>query len=94
MEKTLQFGNEGKRLVPGETENLSSSHHEQGDAARPHDKLDQETERGQRAGFDPDTGAVSGSGANAGGGGAGGEDYDQDSAGGGAKPDVSPGASR
>ncbi|HEY0117102.1 MAG TPA: hypothetical protein VGB54_15425 [Allosphingosinicella sp.] len=82
----IQFGNEGEELVPGKTENLSSSFHAQGDAAMPHDKIDQErSQRGTRGGFDPKTGEVHGSGSNAGGGGAPGEDYDQDSAGGATK---------
>ena len=82
-DKGIQFGNEGKELIPGKTENLSSSYHSQGDAALPHDKVDRETDqRGERGGFDRRTGEVHGSGSNAGGGGAAGEDYDQDSAGG------------
>lgn len=34
-EKRIQSGNEGEQLVPGETENLSSSRHDEGDASRP-----------------------------------------------------------
>ena len=84
--KNIQFGNEGEELVPGKTENLSSSYHQQGDAAMPHDKVDQETDqRGERGGFDRKTGEVHGSGSNAGGGGVAGEDYDQDTAAGEAK---------
>jgi len=84
----IQFGNEGEELVPGRTENLSSSLHSQGDAARPGGQMDKATDRrGARGGFDRKTGEVHGSGANAGGGGAPGEDYDQDSAGGGTKAD-------
>lgn len=37
-DKRVQAGNEGEPLVPGETENLSSSLHTQGDAARPDDE--------------------------------------------------------
>lgn len=89
--KRIQFGNEGEELVPGVTENLSSSLHSQGDAAMPHDKVDRETmqgdERGRRGSFDPRTGEVHGSGSNAGAGGTPGEDYDQDTAGGGTKAD-------
>jgi hypothetical protein len=82
----IQFGNEGEELIPGKTENLSSSLHQLGDAAMPNGQMDKEgDERGRRAGFDPKTGEVHGSGANAGGGGTAGEDYDQDSAGGGTK---------
>jgi hypothetical protein len=88
--KGIQFGNEGEELIPGKTENLSSSYHSQGDAALPHDqmdhKMDRETDqRGERGGFDRQTGEVHGSGSNAGGGGTAGEDYDQDSAGGSTK---------
>lgn len=32
-EKTIQFGNEGKELVPGKTENLSSALHQASHAA-------------------------------------------------------------
>ena len=53
------------------------------------DKAESENQRGERAGFDPDTGSVFGSGANAGAGGTPGEDYDSDTAGGGTKPPVS-----
>ena len=70
-----------EELIPGKTQNLSSTLHQQGDAAMPDSRVD----RGAPAGFDPKTGAVSGSGSNAGGGGAPGEDYDQDDAGGGTK---------
>lgn len=84
----IQFGNEGEELVPGKTENLSSSLHQQGDAARPEAHAgDEPDERGKRAGFDRRTGEVHGSGSNAGGGGTAGEDYDQDSAGGSTKAD-------
>lgn len=84
--KGIQYGNEGEELVPGKTENLSSTYHKQGDAALPHDRVDGETgQRGERGGFDRRTGEVHGSGSNAGGGGTIGEDYDQDSAGGAAK---------
>ena len=34
-DKRIQFGNEGEELAPGKTENLSSSLHGDGDAARP-----------------------------------------------------------
>ena len=71
-----------EELIPGKTENLSSTLHQQGDAALG-------KERGQPAGFDPKTGAVHGSGSNAGAGGAPGEDYDQDNAGGGTKAPTS-----
>ena len=78
-----------EELIPGKTENLSSSFHQPGDAASLNDQLDRGgDQRGQRAGFDPRTGEVTGSGSNAGGGGTPGEDYDQDSAGGGDKPPV------
>lgn len=91
-EKRIQAGNEGEELVPGKTENLSSSLHQAGDAARPNGRMDKEDDqRGREAGFDRQTGAVSGSGANAGGGGTPGEDYDQDSSGGATKPPVQPG---
>lgn len=88
--KNIQFGNEGEELVPGKTENLSSSLHGQGDAARPDSfigKGDDGDQRGEPARFDRRTGEVTGSGSNAGAGGKPGEDYDQDTAGGGAKPD-------
>ena len=92
--KHIQFGNEGEELVPGKTENLSSSLHSEGDAARPEgfigkrDEDDEEPDqRGQRAQFDRRSGEVSGSGSNAGAGGTPGEDYDQDTAGGGTKAD-------
>ena len=93
MDKSrIQSGNEGEELVPGKTENLSSSLHSQGDAARPHDRIDKEqVQRGQPASFDRKTGAVHGSGSNAGAGGTPGEDYDQDAQGGGTKPAVEPG---
>lgn len=71
-----------EELIPGKTENLSSTLHKQANSG---DGLGEADQRGQRAGFDPRTGEVSGSGANAGGGGAPGEDYDQDNAGGGTK---------
>lgn len=71
-----------EELVPGRTENLSSTLHRQSNSVDGHGQSDQ---RGQRANFDPQTGEVSGSGANAGAGGAPGEDYDQDNAGGGTK---------
>jgi hypothetical protein len=87
----IQFGNEGEELVPGKTENLSSSLHQQGDAAIPSAKVGadggERGERGERGGFDPQTGEVHGSGSNAGGGGTAGEDYDQDTAGGSTKAD-------
>jgi len=84
--KRVQAGNEGEELVPGVTENLSSSLHQKGDAAFPEGQMDKGADqRGARGGFDPQTGEVFGSGSNAGGGGTGGEDYDQDSAGGSAK---------
>jgi hypothetical protein len=88
----IQFGNEGEELIPGKTENLSSSLHQQGDAAFPSAGIGQEQgheqgQRGDRAGFDRQTGEVHGSGSNAGGGGTAGEDYDQDSAGGSTKAD-------
>jgi hypothetical protein len=86
--KRIQFGNEGEELVPGVTENLSSSLHAQGDAAAPSAQIDHGVDqRGARASFDRRTGEVHGSGANTGGGGAPGEDYDQDTAGGGVKPE-------
>ncbi len=82
----IQFGNEGEELVPGKTENLSSTLHQQGDAANPGAQMDEGVDqRGARAGFDRRTGEVHGSGSNAGGGGAAGEDYDQDTAGGSTK---------
>lgn len=82
----IQSGNEGEELIPGKTENLSSSFHSQGDAARPHDKIDREDDqRGRQGGFDRRTGEVHGSGSNAGGGGTPGEDYDQDAAAGSTK---------
>lgn len=84
----IQFGNEGEELVPGKTENLSSTLHQQGDAAQPHARVGEEQDhRGERAGFDRRTGEVHGSGSNTGGAGAAGEDYDQDSAGGSTKAD-------
>jgi hypothetical protein len=84
----IQFGNEGEELVPGKTENLSSSLHQQGDAAAPSAQMDKDVDqRGARAGFNRQTGEVHGSGSNAGGGGAAGEDYDQDTAGGSSKAD-------
>jgi hypothetical protein len=89
----IQFGNEGEELVPGKTENLSSTLHQQGDAANPNAQIDEGADqRGARAGFDRRTGEVHGSGSNAGGGGAAGEDYDQDTAGGSTKaaPQVPP----
>lgn len=78
-----------ERLIPGETENLSSTYHQKGDARDLDGKLGNDVDqadggvepapqRGQRAGFDPKSGAVSGSGANAGGGGVPGEDHDGD----------------
>jgi hypothetical protein len=92
-DKRIQFGNEGEELVPGKTENLSSSLHALGDAALPNGQMDKEAgQRGREGGFDPKTGEVFGSGSNAGGGGTAGEDYDQDSAGGSTKaaPQVPP----
>jgi hypothetical protein len=84
----IQFGNEGEELVPGKTENLSSSLHQQGDAAFPDARIGQgQDERGKRAHVDRSTGEVHGSGSNAGGAGTAGEDYDQDSAGGSTKAD-------
>jgi hypothetical protein len=91
--KSIQFGNEGEELVPGKTENLSSSLHSEGDAARPEGFIGKREEeqdgdqRGEPARFDRRTGEVSGSGSNAGAGGTPGEDYDQDKAGGGTKAD-------
>lgn len=86
--KHIQFGNEGEELVPGKTENLSSTLHQQGDAALPNAGAGREPdERGDRARFDARTGEVHGSGSNTGGGGTAGEDYDQDSAGGSTKAD-------
>lgn len=79
--KHIQFGNEGEELVPGKTENLSSSLHQEGDAAKPNafiGKEDEESQRGERPQFDRRSGEVTGSGSNAGGGGTPGEDYDQD----------------
>lgn len=38
-DKDLQFGNEGRELKPGKTENLSSVNHEEGDAKKLNDKL-------------------------------------------------------
>ena len=74
----------GEPKIGGETENLSTRHQKQGDAARPHDTLDKDDqERGQPARFDRQTGEVSGSGSNAGGAALSGEDYDQDPQGGG-----------
>lgn len=89
-EKRIQAGNEGEDLVPGVTENLSSSLHAAGDAARPEGAGDQD-QAGRPATFDRDTGEVTGSGSNAGGGGTAGEDLDSDSAGGAGKPPVQPG---
>ena len=91
-ERRLQFGNEGEELVPGVTENLSSALHaaEDGDALNA--KLREgDDQAGRPAGFDRESGAVSGSGSNAGGGGTAGEDFDSDSAGGAAKAPVQPG---
>lgn len=85
---------EEERLIPGETQNLSSSNHQSGDAALKGNVGPDDGERGKRASFDPQTGAVHGSGANAGGGGASGEDYDTDNAGGGTKPPIQPGGAR
>jgi len=97
--KHIQFGNEGEELVPGKTENLSSSLHSEGDAARPSSFIGKQNDdqggdeqrdgdqRGEPARFDRRTGEVSGSGSNAGAGGTPGEDYDQDAAGGGTKAD-------
>ena len=85
-EKRIQSGNEGEELVPGVTENLSSSLHAVGDAAQPDGQMGKDgAERGRAASFDRRTGEVHGSGANAGGGGTAGEDYDQDTAAGAAK---------
>ena len=81
-----------EELIPGKTQNLSSATHQPGDAHDLNDQLDkgaEETQRGERAGFDPKTGSVFGSGANAGAGGTPGEDHDSDTAGGGTKPPVS-----
>lgn len=81
-----------EELIPGKTQNLSSATHQPGDARDLNDQLDkgaEETQRGERAGFDPETGSVFGSGSNAGAGGTPGEDYDSDTAGGGTKPPVS-----
>ena len=89
----IQSGNEGEKLVPGKTENLSSSLHALGDAALPNGEMDKEGgQRGREGGYDPKTGEVFGSGSNAGGGGVAGEDYDQDTAAGSTKaaPQVPP----
>lgn len=72
-------------------DNLSVRHQREGDARRPNDTLDkgqqQSDERGERAGFDRQSGAVHGSGSGAGGGGNPDEDYDADATGGaGAEP--------
>lgn len=37
--KRIQAGNEGEELVPGETENLSSATHLEGDASRPDGRI-------------------------------------------------------
>lgn len=63
-------------------DNLSTAYQRRGDAARPQDTLDREDDRGNRASFNPKTGAVAGSGAGAGGGNPG-EDFDSDAQGGG-----------
>ena len=84
----IQSGNEGEELIPGKTENLSSTLHRQGDAAFPNGQMDKDAdERGEPARFNPRTGEVHGSGSNVGGGGTAGENYDQDSAGGSSKAD-------
>lgn len=75
-----------EELIPGKTQNLSSTLHQQGDAAMPSSRGGAgNDQRGAPPEFDPSTGDVSGSGSNAGAGGAPGEDYDQDNAGGGTK---------
>jgi hypothetical protein len=70
--------------------NLSTRHQREGDARRPNDTLDKgqpQDERGERADFDSQSGAVHGSGSGAGGGGNPNEDYAVDSAtGAGAEP--------
>jgi len=43
-EKRIQAGNEGEELVPGVTENLSSSLHSEGDASRPDDRVGRKDE--------------------------------------------------
>ena len=79
-----------EELIPGKTQNLSSATHQPGDAHDLNDRLDKsDDQRGERAGFDPNSGSVFGSGSNAGAGGTPGEDYDSDTAGGGTKPPVS-----
>ena len=81
-----------EELIPGKTQNLSSAMHHADKDKGLHDQLDKgtdENQRGERAGFDPETGSVFGSGSNAGAGGTPGEDYDSDTAGGGTKPPVS-----
>lgn len=89
-EEIYQSKGPQEELIPGKTENLSSTLHQQGDAALPHGQGDAGVnQRGARSRFDPHTGEISGSGANAGGGGAPGEDYDQDNAGGGTKAPTS-----
>jgi hypothetical protein len=62
-------------------ENLSTRHQREGDARRPNDTLDkgQQHGRGERAGFDPQSGAAHGSGSGAGAGGNPDEDYTTDS---------------
>lgn len=79
-----------EELIPGKTQNLSSATHQPGDAHDLNDRLDKnDVQRGERAGFDANSGSVFGSGSNAGAGGTPGEDYDSDTAGGGTKPPVS-----
>ncbi|MDB5667329.1 MAG: hypothetical protein JWL74_279 [Alphaproteobacteria bacterium] len=80
-----------EELIPGKTQNLSSALHHADKDRGVDDRLgkDMDVQRGQRAGFDHETGSVFGSGSNAGAGGTPGEDYDSDTAGGGTKPPVS-----
>ena len=84
----IQSGNEGEELIPGKTENLSSSLHQRGDAALPDAQMDEDAdERGEPARFNRRTGEVHGSGSDVGGGGTSGENYDQDAAAGSTKAD-------
>lgn len=48
IDKRIQAGNEGEELVPGVTENLSSSLHSEGDAARPDDRVGREGEGAEK----------------------------------------------
>ena len=62
-EKRIQAGNEGEELVPGVTENLSSASHMAANGEALNAKLRSGGEqRGRAAGFDRETGAVTGSG--------------------------------